>query len=73
MDDYSPIEDAQASATRMEKNWESDEILLWKLWVVQHCKTGILPFGVVVLRGDFGGKLTLAIEERDADTFTQPS
>ena len=62
MDDYSPLEDAQASATRMEKNWESDETLLWKLWVVQHCKTGTLPFGVVVLRGDFGGKLTLAIE-----------
>lgn len=50
----------------MEKNWETNETLVWRLHVVQHCREGVLPFGYVVLRGDFDGRLTLAIEERDA-------
>ena len=70
MDDYSPLEDAQCSASWFSKNWDDNESLAWRMAVVQHCRTGILPFGTVVLRGAFDGKLSLAIEERDADTLT---
>jgi hypothetical protein len=62
VDDYSPLEDAQTSSSRFSKNWDDNERLSWRMDVVEHCRTGILPFGVLVLRGSFDGRLTLAIE-----------
>lgn len=61
-DDYSPIEDAQCSASWFSKNWDDNDTMAWRMDVVQHVRTGILPFGRLVLRGDFNGRLTLAIE-----------
>ena len=63
--DITPLEDGQASSSRFQKNWEADDRFGWRLDVVQHCRTGTLPFGRLVLRGSFNGQLTLAIEGID--------
>ena len=69
--DYSVVEDAQASVSRFSKNWADNESLVWELLVVEHCRTGLLPFGVVRLRGSFDGVLTIALREADASSLTE--
>lgn len=67
VDDYSPLEDGQASASWFSKNWDDDDSMSWQMAVVQHCRTGILPFGRVILRGSFDGRLTIALGEAVID------
>ena len=61
--DYSVVEDAQVSSSFFSKNWESNDAMVWRMRVVEHTRAGVLPFGIVVLRGDFNGRLTVALEE----------
>lgn len=56
------LEDAQVSPSPYTKTWEGDEQLIWNLQVVQHCRTGLLLFGRVVLSGAFDGTLTIRLE-----------